>query len=280
MDILKHITPFLLVLLTACAPAYHIREYSGEEHRGYDLKLLEPKREIRGNFLYLSDSNEVLDLPTHRMKTMLSRGYRIIIPQKWGADGRSFKTLDKLKHRNQGVSYSLASLLGEDSIPLIILAEGFYTPVALQLLRPYKPIRTELINPNFLGLEFTLHNQLTEYPEQAVPGLEFLNIKNDSIYRHFVREMEKENPVDTFYGPLHANLLSSYWKLPLQDEYLKNYTAPVVLYFNTQHPLYSKIDEKMWTNSIGEMDYVTIITDSAEYRIENAERLLKELEDN
>lgn len=239
-----------LILMVSCSTPFQTMEFSGEDVEGYTFTLLEPKGDVLGILLYLSDSNEVLAYPTPRMKSALKDQYRVIIPNKWGKDGRSLRSLDRFEYRKQGVINTLGLYLGNaDTLPIVVFAEGFYTPVAIDLANIYNVIAIDIAHPIYRGLGRIMIHQITEYPADTLPMMRYLKIKNDRLFQEFMTEMGKEYPEDQLFGNKHAYFLKSYWQLEDYQGKLEKLQLPVRVIFNTNYPWYSEIDQRQFTNA-------------------------------
>lgn len=247
--------PCIILLAVSCGSSYTKSTFSDDFEFGYDAHVYTPASEIKGDFLYLSDSNDILTTPTPLMEYMLSQGYRVILPVRWGSVSRSKRTLDNLNNRLRGVSNTLEKLHAQiDSLsPIIVFAEGFYTPVSMQIALSFHARDLWLAQPLSASLQQTLSYQFAENRDTLENSLVSLwNIGNDSIRDLFHTQMTSAEPVDEdFYGQHYSAFLRSYWYTNIITDKYPHLAGKTDIHivFHPGNPLYTDLGKKYWEST-------------------------------
>lgn len=241
--------PFILI---GCGVSYTTSQISGESNIGYPATVLHPEGESNNFVIYLSDSTDHLNLPSPILEEYLTQGYTIIIPDKWGDNGRARAVLDNFDHRLQGVAHTLETqyYASENPGELIIVAEGLYTPIAIRVAQNFRAKQVLLLNPLAFGLERYFVEQRLENVEGTPPIYKQFNIQNDSILRILYGDMRSSKPQNRIYGPAHSNLLHSYWSLPDPLRWM-NMTEDTKWYvvLSDSHPYYCNAAVSYWQHA-------------------------------
>lgn len=240
---MKNTTYLLFLLLLGCGPSYQTTAWWEEDEFGYEAKLYQPK-EATGIFVYLTDSNELITEPTPLMLQMLSKGFVVMVPKRWGDNGRSQQTLDSYENRLKGTSNSLTKIY-DDSVhtSLVLFASDFYTPVATQLLFNFRGDELWLVQP-------LLQTISAVYLDQYINQSDSLRLSklwklNTVEYQQvFIKDMsERDVMQNTFYGPHYTGFIRSYWDLSNQESILARLDSSTIYYTQPyMHPLRSSLD--------------------------------------
>lgn len=258
MDLsLTRVFSFILsvTLFTACRTSYTTTHFIAESEIGYETTIFSPlKDSIQGDFIYLSDSNERITSPTPLMKSYLNKNFRVILPERWGMPGKSMVSLDSYENRLRGVTYSLSQYRSDKDtlLPLHVLGEGFYSPIALQTAKDYRSPVVYLIQPIGIPLETILVEQYLNKQDTlqySLPAL--LGLINDSLKTHFIHVIEKKNGESEEIFINHGSaFLRSYWKTEHVSELVERQTDTLIsVIMHPFYPIQSKSNVEYWNRN-------------------------------
>lgn len=261
------------VLITACGPSYETIEWWEEDEFGYEAILYEPD-EVTGLFVYMTDSNESLSGPTALMLEMLDKGYKVVVPQRWGDSGRSIRTLDSYTNRLRGTSYSISKLYVDTvHTSLILFASDFYTPMAARVMLDFRADQLWLVQPLMSDLSNSYLDQIiTKTDTHRLSALWEI----DSAAEWSYMASTVENGVaqgEDFFGPHYSGFLRGYWKnTDLNYLFTRLDSAKVVTVFPYAHPLRNGRELEMWKKT--KMPTITpALEDSSKYHLRDYEQL-------
>lgn len=265
----------LLISLFGCGPKYSETLYYEEDEKGYECIIYTPKEPI-GYLLYLTDSNEVLSGPNPFMMEMLDRHYSVIVPQKWGDNGRSLKVLDSFDNRFLGVSYPVSDILADTTKQFIILAEGFYTPIALKMSTGFKPDELWMIEP--FGQELyksTTEIILASVDDNSVQDIWNLESLDEVTAMNDLMTSRIQQP-ERFFGPHYSTFLRSYWMLgDGMQQFSQLDSTNVRLIFHSDYPFHSPFNLEIWNERIVP-ETIPEELDTANYQLRKLEMLFLE----
>ncbi|GGH69372.1 hypothetical protein [Phaeocystidibacter marisrubri] len=249
--------PYLFVLLSfslvSCGVSYSTSTFINDNDEiGYETTLYTPESDsIYGDFIYLSDSTDKLEEPTPLMLSYLSKNFRVIVPHRWGAPGRSRMTLDNYDNRLRGVSYSLSQIRTQRDtvLPLHILGEGFYSSIAIRLAKDYRTDDLMLVQPMYYPLQQIMIQQVIEEQDTTGYSLNQLwGLSNDSLRNHFVNIIEVRGTTDeSMYNVHYTKFIRSYWSDAHIRESISRLSDTIIpTVFHNEYPLYSIQNQKSW----------------------------------
>lgn len=264
---------FSILILTACSPKYQTSTFLNESEMGYECVVYSPK-EPRGTFVYLSDSAYLLNAPTPLMLKMLKRDYTVIVPKRWGGNGRAIQTTDSYKNRVRGVSYSVSELLTDHSQSTIVFAEGYYTPVALRIAKSFQTDELWLVEPMSTSLMNTIvHMSISN--EDTLGFRKLWNIESEEEYVPLKALMDdEESGNEKFIGPYYSRFLRSYWYLDgMQEQYQQLDSTRVKAVYHSQYPLHNSYNVNNWDKLKMPKLTVPASIDTVPYSLQRIERV-------
>lgn len=255
MDLKASALLLLVLTLTSCGVKYTTSEFLAEEEIGYECVIYTPESHAPiGEFLYLSDSNEVFTEPSPLMLSYLKKDYRVIVPIRWGATGRSKSVLDSYEARMRGASYSLNQFQAsiDTVLPVSILGEGFYGPIALRMARDNHSPELILVEPLSQSLEMTLMYQYMEGKDTAEQSLiKLWGLSNDSL-RQTLYDVIKHRSSDpeAVFNTHYSAFLRSYWLKVDSRELLNQQNDSIIdVILHPEYPLETTENQQFWENS-------------------------------
>lgn len=246
---------------------------------GYECIILTPKKPI-GTFLYLSDSSEFQSYPTPLQTQMIRDGYRVVIPKRWGENGRSRAKFDSYNNRLNGVTNSLTQLAEEiDTIgELIIFAEGFYTPIAVRAARDYNATELWMIEPLSEKLISVVVSQVNLSADTSKIS-QIWEIDSDAKFQELSRIMDSRGDVpEKFFGPHYSAFIRSYWNLDVVNDVMFNIdNTQIKTAFHTDYTFHSRTNQAYWLEQKkAEVLQLPLEIDTIPYRLSNVEKVFLE----
>ncbi|KAB2810141.1 hypothetical protein [Phaeocystidibacter luteus] len=276
------ILAFLSILLfAACGVKYTESTFlSEEEQMGYECVILTPKKPV-GTFLYLSDSSEFQSYPTALQKEMIKDGYRVVIPTRWGNNGRSRAKFDTYNNRLNGVTNSLTQIASEiDTLGnLIVFADGFYAPIAIRTARDYRASQLWMVEPLSNPLYSIVISQVNSSADTSSIS-ELWGLSSDVEFQELSASMDLDNRVpERFFGPHYSAFIRSYWTLDVVNTAMYNVDSStrIMTAFHSDYTFHSSENETYWVeNEKAEVLQLPLEVDTVPYRLSVVESVFLE----